>query len=137
MSFPLVFHVDPVRAKEVAVKLLKGEEIGDPVDRGLTPVGIAYESGGQQQRTDDAAAPTETEPEWLAPVADDTPETPPNGQGDAEEEPDMPVTSPGESPGDPTEPPHDPTEPPVWPIVPDAGGDDQDDRERNGEEPPG
>ncbi|MBE0466197.1 MAG: LCP family protein [Candidatus Desulforudis sp.] len=109
------WYVDPVRAKEVAVKLLNGEEIGDPVDRRLTPpVGVAYQSSPPQAQ---APANNEPESERSAPPPGDSLEPPSDGldDDDAEEEP-----APGEPVTEPEEPSDDPLEPPAWPIVPEA-----------------
>lgn len=106
------WYVDPVRAKEVAVKLLNGEEIGDPVDRRLAPVGVAYQSSPQQAQ---APANNESESERPAPPPGDSLKPPSDDRDDVEEEP-----VPGEPVTEPEEPSDDPLEPPAWPIVPEA-----------------
>jgi len=93
------WSVDPARAKEVAVKLINGEEIGDPVDERVAPVqGVAYQP---------APPPANTPP-----AADlDRPQTPPAGQGESDR--DQGGGEGGDIPGSEAEAPRsEPTEPP-------------------------
>jgi LCP family protein required for cell wall assembly len=123
------WYVDPVRAKEVAVKLMHGEEIGDPLDERLAPAwGVAY-----QPAPPSAEAAAQDAVEEAAPADGASQE--PAGVQDEEDAGHVPSPDWEEPSGDPAEPPAtpqtgDPVDVADWPawtgypegIVPQNGG---------------
>lgn len=104
------WYVDPARAKEVATKLINGEEIGDPLLEHAGPVmGVAYQPEPEPE-------PTPQKPEQSA-LSDVTPPVGLDGQGGGEElPPDDPIgEETSEEPGAVQEIPQDVVD---WPQGP-------------------
>ncbi|WP_166485187.1 LCP family protein [Candidatus Desulforudis audaxviator] len=103
------WSVDPARAREVAARLLNGEEITDWLDESQVPA-VAYKPSKPASSTVNSASapapPARTEPQPAAPDGG-SPAVTPDGQGGGDSS-NVPLPP----------PPEDPMEPPAWPVAP-------------------
>ncbi|MEW6458206.1 MAG: LCP family protein [Bacillota bacterium] len=103
------WSVDPTRAREVAARLLNGEEITSWLDESQVPA-VAYKPSKPASSTVNGASapapPARTEPQPAAPDGG-SPAVTPDGQGGGDTS-DVPLPP----------PPEDPVEPPAWPVAP-------------------
>lgn len=105
------WSVDPARAREVAARLLNGEEITNWLDESQTS-SVAYKPSKPASSTVNGtpAPPARTEPQPAVPDGG-SPAVTPDGQGGGDTS-DVP----------PPPPPEDPVEPPAWPVAPPSSG---------------